>query len=630
MKALSDLPPDAHSYPELSGYLPLSHQAFHQPQLTSTDRSTTLKGDVDVLENSALWEAPHASLPVKAGTYGTISSGSSGYRSGTNYTGTDLIEEHLREIRGLRQQLEDSVRTNERLRQQLEDRLASVGRNSGAPTNIYIQGLESLSQLTNENRALKEEVLALQARLQASRDSCKEVEHLQEEVLMGRAQLKEVELEVEEWREEVRRLQAHGCQQGQEIQQLKQERQTSQEHNNRLHHEVNLLQQQLSESRRLLHSLQCELQVYDRMCRSGKNPYSGYGGELTYPGTPSSQELGELLVEVRGLRAQLERSVQENGALRAQLEQQLGGAVVVARGDRRPHTIPVSPQRDGVYKRQLFHDPAPSPPVRDTGLFNSASPYASLTGLEDPQLTANDALDPHADLEGEAPDGSFANKNGRHAVGHVDDFTALQQQVLEGKALVHKMKGALLDLDPSEVPDYGGVTDLLADAKTLQQILEEAASLLKMFWRAALPDSERLAQHVQKEQALQKEVHNLKLQVTKQDEVLQGTVERLRSTNRTKEGMERFIISQLSRTRDVLKKARSNLQKNEFKISSLSSSSSSTSPYPAKAEVLRGAGDQPPDWGIMSPRSRLPGGGATSQRPARKRGGQRLLQVATN
>ncbi|KAJ8357205.1 hypothetical protein SKAU_G00199990 [Synaphobranchus kaupii] len=621
IKALSDFSPGSQSYLEPSSYRPQSHQAFHQPQLSSTDSSS---------KNSALWEATHASLPVRVGAYGTISSGSSGYRSGTSYTGADLIEEHLREIRALRQQLEDSIRTNERLRQQLEDRLASVGRVNGAPTNIYIQGLESLSQLTNENRALKEEVLALQARLQASRDSCKEVELLREEVLMGRAQLKEAELEVEEWREEVRRLQALGCQQGQEIQQLKQERQTSQEHNNRLHHEVNLLQQQLSESRRLLHSLQCELQVYDRMCRNGKSLHAGYGGELKYPGSPSSQELGELLVEVRGLRGQLERSVKENGALRVQLEQQLGGAV--ARGDdRRPHSIPVSPQRDGVYKKQLFHDPAPSPPVRDTGPFNTASPYAPLPGLEEPQLTANDALDPHAELEGEAPDGSFANKKGRHAVGHVDDFTALQQQVLEGKELVHKMKGAVMDLDPGQAPDYAGLTDLLLDAKTLQQILEEAASLLKMFWRAALPDSERLAQHVQKEQALQEEVDNLKLQVTKQDEAMQGAVQKLRDSNRTKESMERFIISQLSRTRDVLKKARTNLQKNEYKISSLSSSSSPTSPCPAKAEVHRGPGEQPPDWGFMSPRTRVPagGGGKASQRPTRKRGGQCLLQVAT-
>lgn len=54
-----------------------------------------------------------------------------------------------------------------------------------------------------------------------------------------------------------------------------------------------------------------------------------------------------------------------------------------------------------------------------------------------------DPLDPHSELEGEAPDGSFANRNGRHAIGHVDDFGALQQQVLEGRSLVQRMETTL-------------------------------------------------------------------------------------------------------------------------------------------------------------------------------------------
>lgn len=41
------------------------------------------------------------------------------------------MEEHLREVRCLRQRLEESIRTNERLRLQLEERLASNGRNGG-------------------------------------------------------------------------------------------------------------------------------------------------------------------------------------------------------------------------------------------------------------------------------------------------------------------------------------------------------------------------------------------------------------------------------------------------------------------------------------------------------------------
>lgn len=58
-------------------------------------------------------------------------------------------------------------------------------------------------------------------------------------------------------------------------------------------------------------------------------------------------------------------------------------------------------------------------------------------------LCVSDTLEPHADLEGDAPDGSFANRNGRHTIGHVDDFSALQQQVMEGRGLVQRMEATL-------------------------------------------------------------------------------------------------------------------------------------------------------------------------------------------
>lgn len=45
--------------------------------------------------------------------------------------GSDLMKEHLREIRGLRQRLEDSIQTNDRLRQQLEERLARTAADKG-------------------------------------------------------------------------------------------------------------------------------------------------------------------------------------------------------------------------------------------------------------------------------------------------------------------------------------------------------------------------------------------------------------------------------------------------------------------------------------------------------------------
>lgn len=45
--------------------------------------------------------------------------------------GADLLEEHLGEIRNLRQRLEESICINDRLREQLEHRLSSTARGSG-------------------------------------------------------------------------------------------------------------------------------------------------------------------------------------------------------------------------------------------------------------------------------------------------------------------------------------------------------------------------------------------------------------------------------------------------------------------------------------------------------------------
>lgn len=67
--------------------------------------------------------------------------------------GVNLIEEHLREVRCLRQRLEESIRTNERLRQQLEERLATTGRDGGtaALTHVSNTNTPTLSLLSLSN-----------------------------------------------------------------------------------------------------------------------------------------------------------------------------------------------------------------------------------------------------------------------------------------------------------------------------------------------------------------------------------------------------------------------------------------------------------------------------------------------
>ncbi|XP_018608939.2 myomegalin-like isoform X2 [Scleropages formosus] len=611
-KPLSSTLLASESHPDPATYPPLSHHAFQPNQFACPVGSTALNTPASILESSVSWERGHG-----------------GYANASSVSGGLLMEQNLKEVRSLRQRLEESIRANECLRLQLEERLALATRNGGAPTNIYIQGLESLTPLTNENRSLKEENLHLQARLQACREIHKEVEQLREAVLSERAQLKEAELEAEQWKEEIRRLQGLCCEQAKEIQQLQNERHSSQERTNRLQHEVNLLEQQLSESQQLLRSLQCEVDVYDQLCRtSNRLPAGGlepgrYGGEVSFLGNSSPKDLADLLVEVRGLRAQLERSVQENSSLRAQLEQQLRGLKVC--NGTQSSAISVS-------TISVPHDLAPSPPVRDIGLLNIVPPCSPYRDLADPGLVAHDILESHPLLEGDAPDGSFASKNGRHAVGHVDDFSALQQQILEGKVLVQKieatlqcsMDAVLTGVISSQALHNGYLKGLFSNTRTLRAILEESSSLLRMFWRAALPSSDNFAQNLKKEEAMKEEIQQLRRRIQDQEEVLQGTVERLRSTNRTKENMENYIVNQLSRTRDVLKKARTNLE-NKHKVSTLSPSSSS--PGPGKAESPRSPLEgRRSDWALLNT-SHQEGREAARQCPPKKRRGQRMFQV---
>ncbi|XP_026198735.1 myomegalin isoform X2 [Anabas testudineus] len=514
--------PLSHQQPDSSAFVPLSYHGYqHSPFSSATsssslDASLIMKTGASLLESSALWDMTYATRPVRLGA--DLSSGSSGYQSGTSHTGADLMKEHLREIRSLRQRLEDSIQTNDRLRQQLEERLAHKATEKGAPTNIYIQGLDSAGQLSSEIRLLKEENISLQNQLkQVTTESSKEVEQLREASLLERARLKEAEMEAEKWAERGRKLKAEAEAHSQEMTQLKQDRQRNQETINRLQHEVSVLQQQLSESRSLVHSLQCELQVYHRVCGVTTTTRSGRVSDGAKQG-PSSAAF-------------------DPKELHIQLEQQLNG-----QADTQPRA-----------RRQLFSDNVPSPPVRDMGLVSPSSPLHSVqTPAGKTGAAAGQA----------APDASFSSRQSRHVVGHIEDFKALQQQILEGSALLHKMEGTLYSLcTPQEFSlhhpsDSGCVRRLLADTKTLTQIQEEADSLLQMFWRAALPSSEE----AKKDQPLREEVGSLRLRLSEQEQALKDTMERLKSSNRSRDSMEHFIVSQLSRTRDVLRKAKTNLQ----------------------------------------------------------------------
>ncbi|XP_072919341.1 myomegalin isoform X6 [Hemitrygon akajei] len=596
--------PDMSSRVELGGSSSQSQNALRR-QLSGANNLQTLIASSGA--STALWGA--TDQPVRINTLGDVSSGSSGYQSGTNMAGAELLEEHFREIRVMRQRLEESIHTNDRLREQLEMRLATAAKeNTVAPTNIYIQGLEIMTQLSDENRMLRDEIQALQCRLtQVSKEQAKEVEQMKETLLTTRARYKLLETELHHWREENKRLQIEVRVSQQKAQQLREEQQCSQTKTNRLFQEMTALQQQLKESHQLTHSLESEIKVYERMY-GRKKSFSVYPGDVQHhAGGHHAFDISDFLMEIRSLRIQLEHSIHTNGCLQKQLKDQMD--------EHRPASLNInhltSSANEHMINKQLFQDCVPSPPVRDTGMFSSfqtqSKAVSSVVDLnvedtsQQNDAYLSDSLS-HIScslIDDELPHGSFAKKNGSHVIGHIDDYNALQQQITEGRMLVQRMESivqscvnaAFLEIDGFKHLDHETVKQLFSNTNTLHQILNETCSLLKMFWRTTLPNPDSDVQN----QKDQEEICRLRNKITEQENLLQNAISRLKATNQVKEGMEQFIVSQLTRTHDVLKKARSNLEMNDCTISD-----AKTSPNDNK-EISKLGYIHPRGWNFMSP-----------------------------
>ncbi|XP_066048126.1 myomegalin isoform X5 [Chamaea fasciata] len=416
----------------------------------------------------ALWDVP---VPGQL-LYGALPLG---YPSGQKLTGADLLEEHLVEIRNLRQRLEESICTNDRLREQLERRLASTGKASGLPSDVCAQTPELGLQLSRENQALHEENRTL--RLQRDHLS-QELAQVQETLLAACSRAREAEAELGQRRGKQQRLveELSECQES--VRQLRNERRSLQEDNNRLQHSVTLLQQQSEEQRLLLQTLRAELHVYESL-----------------PG-PSAET------------------------------------------------------RAGCF---------PSPPVRDVGTNSAAPPLSPL-----PSGTSVIRR-----MDGPCGTDTLGRKSeGAHVVGRLDTYRALEQHIVEGKALARELmcltRPALglpnCPLPGKEALGWTGTGQghLWGSASTLHGILEECVSLLAAFWSAVLPVSP--AQHQGKEQVLQGEIAALRARLSEREDALQSTARRLRSTAQLKDSMEQFIVSQLTRTHSVLRKARTNLE----------------------------------------------------------------------
>ncbi|MEQ2307267.1 hypothetical protein AMECASPLE_016544, partial [Ameca splendens] len=484
---------------------------------------------------------------------------------------SDLLAEHLQEIRALRQRLEESISTNDRLREQLERRLAEVEKDPAA-TNIFIHGNEEQGQLVNEVRFLWEQNQVLKEQLNmGSRDKQKENEKLRETLARRTAKLEQSRKECEALRQENIQLQETLEHSSQENSLLQNSLRSSREELQRLQCEVKLQKQQLSDSQHLLQSLRVELQVYENI----KNDSNKHGShEETPQSVPVSScgsvNLGDLLSEIRHLRLQLERSIQTNTALRQKLEEQL------LRGPSRSETINInyllsspdeggrSPGREGCDpQHRSFHS------HEHTSVYHEVKHHAHSE--EDAVSVSSSSNESVSGAPSRLVPGHrmWASRNGRHILGLIEDYNALRKQISEGRKLSRSMDAQLQEClhtlrqqgSDSEIREKQHWKSLSSSSNTMQQVLEEAGRLLKLLWRVYLPSSGTAENCTnQQDELLKHEIARLKNRLSQQERMLSGAVKRLRTTNQLKEGMERVIIDQLCLTHGVLKKARGNLE----------------------------------------------------------------------
>ncbi|VTJ82186.1 Hypothetical predicted protein [Marmota monax] len=188
-----------------------------------------------------------------------------------------------------------------------------------------------------------------------------------------------------------------------------------------------------------------------------------------------------------------------------------------------------------------------------SSVFPSAEPKVS-SAVDEGKLDSNDpsGMKNSLKLEGDSMDGSFANKHGRHIIGHINDYTALREQIGEGKPLVEKIQSLLrptcnflgLEAQSSEAPGSKCFHELRSSTCALHHTLEESALLLTMFWRATLPSFHGSGLPGKVDETMERELLDLRAQVSKQEKLLESTAEHLKSVNQQKENMEQFIVSQ--------------------------------------------------------------------------------------
>uniref|UniRef100_A0A8C4UAT4 CDK5 regulatory subunit-associated protein 2 n=1 Tax=Falco tinnunculus TaxID=100819 RepID=A0A8C4UAT4_FALTI len=394
--------------------------------------------DFDLSEKSSLGSPEHRhDLEGQHGTLALL----------PNKFPPELLMEHLQEIRILRQHLEYSIKTNERLRKQLERQVTDKELDQGS-ANIFIHGSEQHNSLTSEIHFLRKQNQVLNAMLaKGSRDKQKENEKLRESLSKKNAIIEHLHEDYECIKKENERLQKQIGQKEDEIRYL-----TSVLFGlNRLQTEINVKEHQVSENEKLLQSLRTEIKVYEKLeeaRRKRTDPRCDASDEFRKDQN-NPLDLHELLTEIQSLRVQLERSIETNKSLHEKLEEQLSKEKTEEVGSVPAVNI------NCLFKQESQHH---------AGL-NGTVPYVLLLcyDLDSTSHCSSTSSSSTACTPRLVPGHRmWADKNGRHVLGLIEDYNALRKQIAEGQQVVTEMEVSLHEVTGTKLQEPGIKVKLLA------------------------------------------------------------------------------------------------------------------------------------------------------------------------
>jgi len=361
--------------------------------------------------------------------------------------------------------------------------------------------------------------------------------------------------------------------------------------------EIGNYQAKLRESDKWIASLKSELKLHERLQESHNNQ--------------SESGMKELLDEIRSLRVQLERSIDTNAALRRQLEDQIRQQRLQHQRDNMrqqdeqsttininhitspskstsPHNTTTSSTKKKDVRRMLKLDTRASIGKNNSTMMTppeSASSFSEEAYLLDEQRATLPCR------KNNLFDQVVYQADGPYRVCRHETLDKLERIINESNQMTrdldddvtHQMYSfSTQATSPSKVD----LTTFMRIVTSIGRQLDSTKEIFNNeFWSASL--SPRRTSSFSEDQhrpysscatthgknlvdetlpsdaaALRMEVLKLRGRLTKQDRLLQSTVDRLKSQSRMKEGIEDAIVRQLRQNCHVLKEARGNLEQN--------------------------------------------------------------------